>query len=910
MRLLSAERWREVSPHLDRALEMPEEERRSWLDGMRITDAQLVEDLETLLDERSRASREGFLAVSPIGSPPASLAGQAIGSYTLISLLGQGGMGNVWLARRSDGRFEGMAAVKLLNASLVGRAGAERFRREGQILARLADPHIARLLDAGVSPSGQPFLVLEHVEGEPIDAYCDHQRLGIEARLRLFLGVLDAVALAHTNLIVHRDIKPSNVLVDKNGEAKLLDFGIAKLLEGEGEAGAATDITRDAGRALTPQFAAPEQISGGAITTATDVYTLGILLYLLLTGRHPAGTPASPAEAMSAILQRDPERASDVVQRDADGSGTPGRVASARATSPDALRRVLRGDLDTIVAKALKKNPAERYPSVTTLANDLRRFLRHEPIRARPDTWGYRFARFVRRHRGGVAAATLVLAAALAGTVATVAQAREARRQRDAAEAELARATAANEFLAFLMSVAAPAGRRISETDLLEKGEALVAQQFADNDALHSEMLATIGERYIIAENWDRAGRVLEEAKTLAREPGVRAHALCPLAVVKVAKGDRKGADTLMHEAFAGLPDQPQYAAQRAACLCRSAEFGYYTDEAEPMIRDSRAALAFLDAASIPSKPMRINARSTLAYGYYLARDYAKADRTYAEVMTEFERAGRAETLAAADALGNWSLVHFDTDLVKAEPICRRSVDLLRAIEGADGVTPAGLLNYAAVLFHLTHYPEAEALYDEAIRTARARSDTEVELVATSELANLHTQSGDPDRAAAELSAMERAFRTSPAFTPRRRAGYVYSLGLVAMARKDPAHALDRFRECLDRTAALDAKSNLKVLALSGSARAELALGRPSDAENHARQAVEMAESFFPKGTPSYLVAESRAILGEAQLARGDREAARTALGTAVDELTVSLGPDHPTTKRALSLREAAASTR
>ena len=291
-----------------------------------------------------------------------------------MSLIGQGGMGNVWLARRDDGRFEGRAAVKLLNASLVGRAGEERFRREGNILARLADPHIARLLDAGVSPSGQPYLVLEYVEGEPIDRHCDARSLGVEARLRLFLEVLEAVAHAHANLIVHRDIKPSNVLVGKDGQAKLLDFGIAKLLEGEGEAGAATALTREAGRALTPEFAAPEQMTGGAVTTATDVYALGILLYLLLSGRHPAGDALhSPGELVKAILETDPSRLSDAVSESRTQTAQIRQQnAVARATTPDGLRRQLEGDLDTIVAKALKKNPAERYASVTALADDLR----------------------------------------------------------------------------------------------------------------------------------------------------------------------------------------------------------------------------------------------------------------------------------------------------------------------------------------------------------------------------------------------------------------------------------------------------------------------------------------------------------------------------------------------------------
>ena len=431
----------------------------------------------------ARASSKG---APPAPAAPPPLDGQKVGDWTLMSLIGQGGMGNVWLARRDDGRFEGRAAVKLLNASLVGRAGEERFRREGSILARLADPHIARLLDAGVSPSGQPYLVLEYVEGEPIDRHCDERSLGVEARLRLFLEVLEAVAHAHANLIVHRDIKPSNVLVGKDGQAKLLDFGIAKLLEGEGEGGAATALTREAGRALTPEFAAPEQMTGGA----------GDDRHRRLRARHPPLPPAHrppsgrrrrstpPASCVKAILETDPSRLSDAVSESRSQTAeTRQQNAVARSTTPEGLRRQLEGDLDTIVAKALKKNPAERYPSVTALADDLRRYLRHEPISARPDTSG------------------IAPPSSCAGTRAAWPRPRSSPRRpprrdgrhrlagapkRAAARrspAQLARATAANEFLGFLLRVAAPPGRKFAVSDLLEQGERAIDKQFAGDDA-------------------------------------------------------------------------------------------------------------------------------------------------------------------------------------------------------------------------------------------------------------------------------------------------------------------------------------------------------------------------------------------------------------------------------------------
>jgi len=417
MATLDPDRWQEASPYLDHALALSLEERAGWLAALRKENPGLADYLQMLLDEHSALALEHFLEpVAMSLSEPSSLAGQNIGSYTLTSPIGEGGMGSVWLARRSDGRFERQAAVKFLNVALVGRGGEQRFKREGRILGQLSHAHIAELLDAGVSSTGQPFLVLEYVDGQHIDTYCDQNKIDVEARIRLFLDVLAAVSHAHAHLVVHRDLKPSNVLVTGDGQVKLLDFGIAKLLDDESQPGSATVLTQTGASALTPAYAAPEQVRGEPVTTATDVYALGVLLFVLLTGQHPAGSgPHSTANLVKAIVETDPPRMSDVVTRSGSGADATGVNAANRAATPEKLRRRLRGDLDTIVAKTLKKNPAERYISVNSLSDDLARYLRHEPIRARPDAVAYRAAKFLRRYWLPVAAATLVIASLSAG---------------------------------------------------------------------------------------------------------------------------------------------------------------------------------------------------------------------------------------------------------------------------------------------------------------------------------------------------------------------------------------------------------------------------------------------------------------------------------------------------------------
>jgi len=474
-------RWAQLSPLLDELLDLDAAARAQRLAELREGDPATAEALESLLGHLSANERAAFLEM-PAALPDPGMAGQSVGAYTIDRELGHGGMGSVWLAHRTDGRYEGSVAIKFLSLGLAAHGGAERFAREGSILARLAHPNIARLVDAGVARGGsQPYLVLEYIDGERIDHHCERQHLSVAGRLALFLDVLAAVAHAHNRLILHRDIKPSNILVTRSGDVKLLDFGIAKLIDDAATPAQATELTRAAGSGFTPMYAAPEQVQGGDVTTATDVYSLGVLLYVLLGGIHPTQGPTStPVEQLRSVLETEPKRLSDAVARDA------GADAGKRA-------RELRGDLDNIVAKALKKSPAERYANAALLADDLRRYLADEPVTARPDALSYRAAKFVKRHRVGVAASAAVVATVAAGVSAALWQAREAQLQRVQAEGLI-------EFmLGDLRKKLQPVGRLDVLDAVGEKSLAYYAAQDAarlDADSLsrRSRALHLIGE--------------------------------------------------------------------------------------------------------------------------------------------------------------------------------------------------------------------------------------------------------------------------------------------------------------------------------------------------------------------------------------------------------------------------------
>ena len=382
--------------------------REAFLEEACATDRGLRAEVERLLSAHARA---GDFIGSPAVAPPATWAGaeewagRRIGPYSIVRELGRGGMGAVYLAERADGQYQHRVALKLIKRGMDTEQVLTRFRSERQILASLDHPNIARLLDGGSTDQGLPFFAMEYIDGEPIDTYAGRAGLSVEDRLRLFLQVCGAVAYAHQNLVIHRDIKPLNILVTSEGTPKLLDFGIAKVLHPGGE----ETSTVTSMRLLTPEYASPEQVEGRHATTVSDVYALGVVLYELLTGRSPYRLRSrTPQEVVEAVRTTDPERPS-------------------QAGDDEKVRRRLRGDLDTILLTALRKEPARRYQSVEQFGADVRRHLEGMPVLARPDTFGYRAGKFVRRHRVPVAAGSLVVLALVAGTVATAYQAHQAR---------------------------------------------------------------------------------------------------------------------------------------------------------------------------------------------------------------------------------------------------------------------------------------------------------------------------------------------------------------------------------------------------------------------------------------------------------------------------------------------------
>jgi eukaryotic-like serine/threonine-protein kinase len=827
---LSPERWRTLSPYLDDALEIPTRERGAWLESIFARDAALAVDLKKLLVEQDLIQGSGFLeepvSLASGAALTPSLAGQTIGTYRLVSLMGQGGMGSVWLAERCDGRFQGRAAVKLLNMGLIGRSGEERFRREGTILARLTHPYIARLIDAGVTPDGQPYLILEYIDGVSIDQYCNDHALTVEQRIRLFLDVLDAVTHAHANLIVHRDLKPANVLVSDNGQVKLLDFGIAKLLQGDGEwEGGGATLTRDGANALTPQYAAPEQVAGGAVTTATDVFALGVLLYILLTGQHPAGSAVqTPATLIRAIVETEPRRLSDAVVSDAQSTDAGAHGFRCGATSTR-LRRILRGDLDTIVAKALKKNPADRYVSATAFADDLRRLLRHEPISARPDTVTYRVARFTRRHARGVAAAAaaiIVLSGSTAFYTWRLAQ------ERDRAQREAAKATKVSDLMVGLLMGADPiANRATSEgptvRGLLDAGAEQARRELVDQPDVQAEILTVLGRVNRRLGAFDTAQSLLEQALVVGRRAYGNEHVrlaqtLNDLGVLLTDKGDYAGAArnleqaVTMRRALLG-PDHPDVAVTLVE-LGRVYQDQGFNARAEPLLRESLVIRRKSLGEDHRETAVSLNAVASVLR---LNGDLDGAESLLRRSL-DLNRKQRGEYHPnTGTSLHDLGLVAASRgDYAAAESLLRRALAIhRRALGESHPVVATSLNSLSRVLLEQGRNAEAVAALERALAIARPAFGGENQLVAiyTLNLASVHLMRGN--FAAAETLAREglRIRTEAPNLIPSRRRTLLEDDWSIGGAKSLLGAALaERGRFAEAETALIDALHDLKAM--------------------------------------------------------------------------------------------------
>jgi serine/threonine-protein kinase len=506
--LVTEDLWQRADELLDEALDMPPGQRSPFLDHACGDNRQLrglVERLISAAEIEDPEFKSGGALQGPLGdlvrtelAEEESLAGTMVGRYRIVRELGRGGMAVVYLAERADGQFRQEVALKLLSAGLVASHVGRRFDRERQILAHARHPGVARLLDGGAGPSGRPYLVMEYVDGRPIDRYCDEEKLTLPARLDLFLQVARVVEDAHRNLIVHRDIKPSNILVTAEGHAKLLDFGIAKLLDPEATSGDAP-VSGSAIRLMTPAYASPEQVRGNPVTTASDTYQLGLLLFILLTGRFPYDLgDGDPAERMRAIVQKEPVKPSTAVASPEGWSPpghdprTPGEIAYDRGTTPAKLRRVLSGDLDAILCRALGKEPENRYGSVSQLIEDIERYKAGRTVTARPDTWAYRTGKLARRHSAvfatGVIAALLVLALGLVYTAGLA-------RERDHAREEAARQARVSGFMRTLFVVPPGAGP-LTPRQILDRAVARVDLELTGEPEVQSDLLALLAGMY------------------------------------------------------------------------------------------------------------------------------------------------------------------------------------------------------------------------------------------------------------------------------------------------------------------------------------------------------------------------------------------------------------------------------
>jgi serine/threonine-protein kinase len=719
------DRWPEVDRLFDAALDRPPEQRRSFVERETGADRELRDLLFRLLESET-ASQDHFAQPVKVASRDVldDLAGRGgvpdrIGRYSVVRELGRGGMGTVYLAEFEGEGFRQQVAVKVLRRGIDTDDVMQRFVTERRILASLNHPGIAGLHDGGTTDDGRPYLVMEFVDGEPIAAYCDRKRLTVAERLRLVIDVSDAIRAAHANLVVHRDLKPSNILVTAEGHVKLLDFGIAKLLGPDDDG----ERTRTGQYLLTPEYASPEQLRGGPVTTATDIYQLGALLYRLLAGRAPSARAcASVAEPDASAHRHMPLPSAAIL-----GGEEAGAVAEARRTTPAQLRRQLAGDLDTIVSKTMHVDPARRYASADELGRDLRRFLHGFPISARPDTLAYRARMFARRNPWVAPVGAALILFAIAFVVTQVRHTREL-------EAETARALEVQQFMVDLFASAdpyAPAdpelGRRITVVEALDVGAAKLQNSLTDRPAVRAAILSAISQVYESLGIYDRALPLRQEARTLQeRLYGDRSRAvrdsLGALAVIQERLGLDGQLELEQRRLALALADSPVDPNEIAAARVDLGQHLIHLGRAED------AEAQFLEILALASHdtmdPVRVGeATEKLASVQRELERYEESEETGRRAVALTDAAAGVDSVMAGFARG--TLAQTLSALRKVDEADQMFTAALTRLEaGLGGDHDLVILtkgNQAFFLMNAGRLEDAEALYRDIIATLDAR---------------------------------------------------------------------------------------------------------------------------------------------------------------------------------------------
>jgi serine/threonine-protein kinase len=922
------------------ALDRPAAERRAFLDAACGGLLDLRAEAESLLAAYERS--DDFLEALDTTRGAALLdsaeevdaVGRRVGPYRLARELGRGGMGVVYLADRVEGGFEQRAAVKLVKRGMDTDAILRRFLRERQILAALEHPNVARLLDGGVSADGQPYFAMEYVEGEPLTRHCDARGLGVEERLRLFEEACRAVQHAHGKLVVHRDLKPSNILVTAEGRLKLLDFGIAKLLAEEDDA---TALTQQGMRVLTLDYAAPEQVRGEAITTATDVYALGVVLYELLTGHLPYGTlRPGAAEAARVICDVEP------------------RPPSVAAAGRPRLARRLRGDLDTVVLKALSKEPARRYPSAEALAEDVRRHLAGHPVQARRDTIAYVAAKFVRRNRVWVAAAAVAALSLIVGLIGTAWQAAVAARERDRARAETERAEKVKEFLVDLFQASDPAqtrGEEVTVRQLLDRGAQRIEADLSGHPSLQAELFEIVAGISHELGRYEEARALGERALLRAREAyGAEspqaAKAMDTLGWIVHRSGDVGAAEELRRQTLdlrrRLLPADSLEIAESLVALGLVLRHRARLEEAEALMRealgirvrrlgpehlDTANALAnladvlharghYAAAAEEHRKVLRVRrqalgdrdpsvAYSLVSLGGALLQegDQAAAEAAHREALDIRVRAyGEEHPLVSESRHHLAAALQSKGDLAAAVAMYRQVVAMDRKLKGGDHPDVAIVLgNLAHALAQDGRFAEARPLFAEAVALHRRVTGADHPLLART-LERQAAARVEEERPREALVLVEESLAIHKARFGAQHAAVAAGLATAARARAglgETAAAEALFREALEVQRRARPRPHVDTAdVLAGLGDVLVAQGRAAEAEPFLREAVRQADASLPAG--HWRRGEADSALGACLWRLGRHDDARRLLVEGHERLRRTRGDAHPATRRAL----------